>query len=156
MAQRVIDRAVQLFGGNGVRVGVKVEALYREIRALRIYEGATEVQKLIVAREVLKARDDRRAARRPSRNNAADRGTGTGSRHRARIRAQFLLPYSAEWDSQAVFPREALRELGKLGFMGMTVPVEWDGAGADYIAYALCAGGNRGWRRRRLDHHERP
>jgi len=56
IAQRVIDRAVQLFGGNGVRSGVKVEALYREIRALRIYEGATEVQKLIVARELLKAR----------------------------------------------------------------------------------------------------
>jgi acyl-CoA dehydrogenase len=54
MAQRVIDRAVQLFGGNGVRTGVKVEALYREIRALRIYEGASEVQKLIVAREMLK------------------------------------------------------------------------------------------------------
>ncbi|MGB7619200.1 MAG: acyl-CoA dehydrogenase family protein, partial [Pseudolabrys sp.] len=48
---------VQLFGGNGVRVGVKVEALYREIRALRIYEGATEVQKLIVAREVMRARE---------------------------------------------------------------------------------------------------
>lgn len=48
-----------------------------------------------------------------------------------------LLPHSAEWDSQAVFPQEALRELGKLGFMGMTVPLEWDGAGSDYIAYAL-------------------
>ena len=60
MAQRVIDRAVQIFGGNGVRVGVKVEALYREIRALRIYEGATEVQKLIVAREFLKARETAR------------------------------------------------------------------------------------------------
>lgn len=48
-----------------------------------------------------------------------------------------LLPHSAEWDSQAVFPQEALRELGKLGFMGMTVPVEWDGAGSDYVAYAL-------------------
>jgi acyl-CoA dehydrogenase len=57
MAQRVIDRAVQLFGGNGVRVGVKVEALYREIRALRIYEGATEVQKIIIAREMLKAHE---------------------------------------------------------------------------------------------------
>ena len=54
-AQRVIDRAVQLFGGRGVRVGEIVESLYREIRALRIYEGATEVQKLIIAREVLKA-----------------------------------------------------------------------------------------------------
>lgn len=57
MAQRVIDRAMQLFGGHGVRVGVKVEALYREIRALRIYEGATEVQKIIVARELMKARE---------------------------------------------------------------------------------------------------
>lgn len=57
MAQRVIDRAVQLFGGNGVRVGTKVEALYREIRAMRIYEGATEIQKLIIARELLKRRD---------------------------------------------------------------------------------------------------
>ena len=54
MAQGVIDRAVQLFGGHGVRVGSKVESLYREIRALRIYEGATEVQKLIIAREMLK------------------------------------------------------------------------------------------------------
>lgn len=53
-AQAVIDRAVQLFGGRGVRVGETVEKLYREIRALRIYEGATEVQKLIVARELLR------------------------------------------------------------------------------------------------------
>ncbi|MCP8937973.1 acyl-CoA dehydrogenase family protein [Alsobacter sp. SYSU M60028] len=53
-AQAVIDRAVQMFGGRGVRSGEIVERLYREIRALRIYEGATEVQKLIVARELLK------------------------------------------------------------------------------------------------------
>jgi acyl-CoA dehydrogenase len=55
-AQRVIDRAVQMFGGQGVRKGVKVEELYREIRALRIYEGATEVQKVVIAREALKSR----------------------------------------------------------------------------------------------------
>lgn len=53
-AQTVIDRAVQMFGGRGVRSGETVEKLYREIRALRIYEGATEVQKLIIARELLK------------------------------------------------------------------------------------------------------
>jgi acyl-CoA dehydrogenase len=53
-AQRVIDRAVQMFGGRGVRRGEVVESLYREIRALRIYEGATEVQRLIVAREMMK------------------------------------------------------------------------------------------------------
>ena len=53
-AQRVIDMAVQLHGGAGVQVGNIVESLYREIRALRIYEGATEVQKLIIGRELLK------------------------------------------------------------------------------------------------------
>ena len=55
-AQRVIDRAVQIFGGLGVTKGVKVEELYREIRALRIYEGATEVQKVVIAREAMKGR----------------------------------------------------------------------------------------------------
>jgi acyl-CoA dehydrogenase len=54
-AQTVIDRAVQMFGGRGVRSGEVVEQLYREIRALRIYEGATEVQKLIIGRDVLKS-----------------------------------------------------------------------------------------------------
>jgi len=48
-----------------------------------------------------------------------------------------LTPHAAEWERTATFPREALREMGKLGFMGMTVPPEWGGAGTDYIAYAL-------------------
>ncbi len=52
-AQDVIDRAVQLHGGEGVRSGSVPETLYREIRALRIYEGATEVQKLVIARQIL-------------------------------------------------------------------------------------------------------
>jgi acyl-CoA dehydrogenase len=52
-AQRVIDRALQLHGGRGVQVGSVVESLYREIRALRIYEGASEVQRLIVGRDLL-------------------------------------------------------------------------------------------------------
>jgi acyl-CoA dehydrogenase len=54
-AQQVIDAAVQMHGGAGVTKGVKVEELYREIRALRIYEGATEVQKIVIARELVKA-----------------------------------------------------------------------------------------------------
>ena len=53
-AQQVIDAAVQLHGGLGVTVGAKVEELYREIRALRIYEGASEVQRQIIARDLLK------------------------------------------------------------------------------------------------------
>lgn len=52
-AQQVIDKAVQLHGGDGVRAGHIVETLYREIRALRIYEGATDVQKIVIARSVL-------------------------------------------------------------------------------------------------------
>jgi acyl-CoA dehydrogenase len=60
-AQRVIDRAVQLHGGLGVTKGVKVEELYREIRALRIYEGATEVQKIVIARELMKQRPTKSA-----------------------------------------------------------------------------------------------
>lgn len=52
-AQSVIDKAVQLHGGEGVRVGSITEKLYREIRALRIYEGASDVQKIVIARAVL-------------------------------------------------------------------------------------------------------
>jgi len=52
-AQRVVDKAVQLHGGDGVRHGHIVETLYREIRALRIYEGASEVQKVVIARHTL-------------------------------------------------------------------------------------------------------
>ena len=54
-AQQVVDTAVQLFGGDGVRSGEMVERLYREIRALRIYEGASDVQKIIIARQTMSA-----------------------------------------------------------------------------------------------------
>jgi len=54
-AQVVIDKAVQLFGGDGVRSGNVAEVLYREIRALRIYEGASDVQKVVIARQTLAA-----------------------------------------------------------------------------------------------------
>ncbi len=54
-AQQVIDKAVQLHGGDGVRSGQKVEELYRDIRALRIYEGASDVQRVVIARQALAA-----------------------------------------------------------------------------------------------------
>ncbi|HEV7503234.1 MAG TPA: acyl-CoA dehydrogenase, partial [Vicinamibacteria bacterium] len=53
-AQRIVDRAVQIHGGQGVLRGATVERLYREVRALRIYEGASEIQKLVIARHILK------------------------------------------------------------------------------------------------------
>jgi acyl-CoA dehydrogenase len=52
-AQKVIDKAVQLHGGDGVRHGMKVEELYRDIRALRIYEGASDVQRVVIARQAI-------------------------------------------------------------------------------------------------------
>jgi len=60
-AQRAIDAAVQLWGGLGVVSGIAVERLYREIRALRIYEGTTEIQKLVIARQVIDAARRRNA-----------------------------------------------------------------------------------------------
>jgi acyl-CoA dehydrogenase len=57
-AQVIIDKAVQLHGGDGVRTGQTVERLYREIRALRIYEGASDVQKIIIARQTLGAHQE--------------------------------------------------------------------------------------------------
>ncbi|MDP7295563.1 MAG: acyl-CoA dehydrogenase family protein, partial [Vicinamibacterales bacterium] len=56
-AQRIVDRAVQLHGGRGVVRGVVVERLYREVRALRLYEGTSEIQRLIIADQMLKAKD---------------------------------------------------------------------------------------------------
>ncbi|MCL4165781.1 UNVERIFIED_CONTAM: hypothetical protein GTU68_008251 [Idotea baltica] len=52
-AQTVIDKAVQLHGGDGVKSGQKVEELYRDIRALRIYEGASDVQRVVIARQTM-------------------------------------------------------------------------------------------------------
>jgi len=61
-AQRVVDRCVQLHGGLGVTVGHKPEELYREVRALRIYEGASEVQRVVIARAEARRREARRGA----------------------------------------------------------------------------------------------
>jgi alkylation response protein AidB-like acyl-CoA dehydrogenase len=51
-AQQVIDRAIQLLGARGIVCGAAVERLYREVRALRIYEGTTEIQKMVIAGQV--------------------------------------------------------------------------------------------------------
>ncbi len=52
-ASRIVDRCLQVHGGNGVVRGAVVERLYRDVRALRIYEGASEVQRLVIARHIL-------------------------------------------------------------------------------------------------------
>ena len=64
-AQRVIDDALQIHGGLGVVAGHPVERLYREIRALRIFEGASEVQKVVIARQLLAGHAKERAQSAP-------------------------------------------------------------------------------------------
>ncbi|HYN38473.1 MAG TPA: acyl-CoA dehydrogenase family protein, partial [Rhodospirillales bacterium] len=51
--------------------------------------------------------------------------------------AEQLAPFAAEWDRTHTFPRDAIRQMGELGLLGMLVPEEWGGAGADHVAYAL-------------------
>jgi acyl-CoA dehydrogenase len=63
-AQRVIDQAVQLLGGRGVVAGSPVERLYREVRALRIYEGTSEIQRLVIAGQLLAGAIDQDNVRR--------------------------------------------------------------------------------------------
>jgi alkylation response protein AidB-like acyl-CoA dehydrogenase len=58
-AQRIVDQALQIHGGNGVVAGSITERLYRDVRALRIYEGTSEIQKMIIARELQKATGNR-------------------------------------------------------------------------------------------------
>ena len=76
-AQHVIDAAVQLHGARGVQSGTVVERLYREIRALRIYEGATEVQKLIVGRAALAGSSRPEIYARTARGRACLRSAST-------------------------------------------------------------------------------
>ena len=76
----MIDKAVQIFGGLGVTVGVPVESLYREIRALRIYEGASEVQKVVIARNHLAefGHEDAAAPRLAAAQRLCQRHLGQG------------------------------------------------------------------------------
>ncbi len=84
IAQLVVDDAVQLFGGLGVKKGQTVERLYREVRALRIYEGTTEVNKLVVAAQVLRQHRETREVAGIWRGLCALRGQARGSSHHAR------------------------------------------------------------------------
>jgi butyryl-CoA dehydrogenase len=68
---------------------------------------------------------------------------------------QRLAPFAARWDRESHFPIDENREMGRLGLMGINVPVEWGGAGADQVSTALALGGNCGRRRRNRDGDER-
>jgi hypothetical protein len=98
----VIDAAVQMHGGAGVTSGVKVEELYRDIRALRIYEGASEVQRQIIARDLLK--EHRHEAALPARLAAAE---GLFQRH-GRAGRMIFTAGVVGWDEHEAFPEYTL------------------------------------------------
>ncbi|HYA28816.1 MAG TPA: acyl-CoA dehydrogenase family protein, partial [Acidobacteriota bacterium] len=58
-AQKIVDQSLQIHGGSGLIAGSIMERLYRDVRALRIYEGTSEIQKLVIARELMKATGNR-------------------------------------------------------------------------------------------------
>ena len=112
-AQQVIDAAVQIFGGLGVVRGMTVERLYREIRALRIYEGASEVLKLIIASKVLETRsaEERRGRFRVCVNA----GQSHGNEHQSAVRPP---PRSRHW-RRTRNRRGNRRGTGALGRLGL-------------------------------------
>ncbi len=104
-AQSVIDKAVQLFGGLGVTKGVKVEELYREIRALRIYEGASEVQKIVIARQHFRLRARRKSmTRKILQPPGWPRPEGYCERHRRERGASSSPPASSAGTPQSNSP----------------------------------------------------
>ena len=156
MAQRVIDRAVQIFGGNGVRVGVKVEALYREIRALRIYEGATEVQKLIIAREVLKARDiTHRTGSRVGTMLLTEEQEEVRNTAREFAQRSLGAPFGQMGQPGRVSACGAAR-VGQARFHGNDGSHGMGRRRRGLCRLCACAGGDRRRRRRGLDDRERP
>ena len=102
-AQQVIDAAVQMHGGAGVTRGVKVEELYRDIRALRIYEGASEVQRQIIARDLLKG-DERMKILQPP-NWPRPKGYSNGISAKGRM---IFTAGVVGWDENESFPEYTL------------------------------------------------
>ena len=113
-AQRAIDRAVQMFGGRGVVHGEIAERLYRDIRALRIYEGATEVQKLIIARELLNSARHMTAMNEILQPAGWPRPSGYSNGIAASGR-QIYVAGQIGWDAQGRIRQRASRRPGEAG-----------------------------------------
>ena len=133
-AQSVIDAAVQMHGGAGVTRGVKVEELYRDIRALRIYEGASEVQRQIIARDLLKGGALMKILQppdwpRPKGYSNGDQRQGPDDLHRRRSSAGTSSESFPEYTLHGQFAR-ALRNTLQI--------LAEDGAGPQHIVRMTC------------------
>ena len=129
-AQRIVDQALQIHGGMGVVVGSVVERLYRDVRALRIYEGTSEIQKLVIARELLGNRGSRiedgrlrsSILYRPSSSKGRTMDFELSEeliavRDLARDFAEKeIAPTAAKDDKERNFRKDLLLKMGELGF----------------------------------------
>lgn len=131
MAERVCSAALQVHGGYGYLADFPVERFWRDVRVTQIYEGTSDVQKLVIARELaenpqsaagdLPLSDEQRMIRDAARDFA-----------RREVR-----PHVREWERRGELPADVIRRAGELGLMGVCVPTEWGGAGADFVSYIL-------------------
>jgi len=132
MAERVCSAAIQTHGGYGYLNDFPVERIWRDVRVCQIYEGTSDVQKIVIARDIADG-DEPENARQLGVDEEQMRVRDTA---RAFARAE-LLPNVAAWERAGAVPRQVLGEMGQLGLMGVTVPAEWGGGGADFVAYIL-------------------
>jgi alkylation response protein AidB-like acyl-CoA dehydrogenase len=131
MAERVCSAAIQVHGGYGYLADCPVERIWRDVRVTQIYEGTSDVQKLVIVRELSEApqspaadlalSDEQRMVRDAARDFA-----------RREIR-----PHVRAWEAAGAYDPAILRRMGELGLMGVCVPPEWGGAGADFVSYIL-------------------
>ena len=132
-AQQVIDKAVQIFGGLGVTVGAPVEALYREIRALRIYEGASEVQKIVIARHHLAAFQAMKALLPPGWPRPKGYANGIAARGRIVVTAGVV-----GWTAEERFEATDLAGQFRQVLLNTLAILAEDGAGPEHIVRMTC------------------
>ena len=132
-AQQVIDAAVQMHGGAGVTRGVKVEELYRDIRALRIYEGASEVQRQIIARDLLKGVNAMKILQPPNWPRPKGYSNGVSASGRMIFTAGVV-----GWDENESFPEYTLHGQFAQALRNTLQILAQDGAGPQHIVRMTC------------------
>ena len=132
MAERVCSKAIQIHGGYGYLADFPVERIYRDVRVCQIYEGTSDVQKMVIARDLAAADPVEDAARLGV--DEADMMMRETARRFATAR---VAPAVRDWERDGRIPREVLSEMGRLGLMGAMVPQEWGGAGGGHVGYVL-------------------
>ena len=130
-AERVCSAAIQVHGGYGYLADFPVERIWRDVRGTQLYEGTSDVQKLVIAREIA---EEPQSAAADGLLGDEQRMVRDSARDFAR---REMRPHVRRWEADGAFPPAIVRRMGELGLMGVCVPEEWGGAGADFVSYIL-------------------